>query len=234
MLFCLGGDPARQEALGPFLSLYIDRINRLINRPGKHRCALVLDEFGTVRAASVLNTVAVGRANDIFSLLVVQDISQLRMNYSRAEADTVMNMTGNIICGQVGGETARWVSERFPAKTDYKTTVSVNSLDTSFSKSEHSTPTVSPATVGNLSSGEFVGILADDPDNEMELKAFHAKITKRPGVELEEELPIVREVTQVMIEENFLRIKMEVHQMVESEMKRIVGNPALKEYVVRH
>lgn len=233
MLFCLGGDPARQEALGPFLSLYIDRINKLVNRTGRRRCALVLDEFGTVRAASVLNTVAVGRANDIFSLLVVQDISQLRMNYSRAEADSVMNMTGNLICGQVGGETARWVSERFPSKTDYKTTVSVNSVDTSISKSEHSNPSISTATIANLSSGEFVGILADDPDNEMSQKAFHAKIVKRPGVGLKEELPVVREVTTAMVEENYLRIKTEVRELVDTEMKRILSNPALKEYVVK-
>ncbi|MBN8856072.1 MAG: hypothetical protein BGO55_16585 [Sphingobacteriales bacterium 50-39] len=233
-IFCLGGDPARQEALGPFLSLYIDRINKLINRPGMLRCALVVDEFSTVRAASVLNTVAVGRSHNIFSLLVVQDISQLRMSYSRAEADAVMNMTGNLICGQVGGETARWVSERFPSKIEHKTTVSVNSADTSISKTEQSNASISPATIANLSSGEFVGILADDPDNEMVLKAFHAKIIKRPGVELKEELPIVREVTPAMIEENFLRVKKEVQELVDSEMKRILSSPVLKEYVVRH
>ncbi|HVU84821.1 MAG TPA: TraM recognition domain-containing protein, partial [Puia sp.] len=233
MVFCLGGDPARQEALGPFLSLYIDRINKLINQPGRPPCALVLDEFATVRAASVLNTVSVGRSHNIFSLLVVQDINQLRMNYSRAEADTVLNMTGNLICGQVGGETARWVSERFPAQTDYKTTVSVNSVDTSISKSEHSHPAISPATIANLSSGEFVGILADDPDKEMALKAFHAKIIKRPGVELEAELPVVREVTLAMVEENYLRIKNEVLQLVDLEVKRILSSPKLKGYAVR-
>jgi len=232
-IFCLGGDPARQEALGPFLSLFIDRTNRLINRPGRPRCAMVLDEFGSVRAASVLNTMAVGRANNIFSLLVVQDVSQLRMNYSRAESDTVMNMTGNVICGQVGGETARWMSEQFPSKVEHKTTVSVNSTDTSISRSEQSTLTISPATIANLSSGEFVGVLADDPDNEMALKAFHAKIIKRPGVELEEELPIVREVTAAMVQENFLQIKKEVRDLVDTEMRRIANSPRLREYMVK-
>jgi len=109
----------------------------------------------------------------------------------------------------------------------------VKSCDTSISKSEHSNPSISPATIANLSSGEFVGILVDDPDNEMALKVFHAKIIKRPGVELKEELPVVREVTRAMIEENFLRIKLEVLQLVDSEVKRISSNPALKEFVVR-
>lgn len=233
-LFCLGGDPARQEALGPFLSLYIDRINTLVNRPGRLRCGLVVDEFGAVRAGSLLNTMAVGRDNDIISFLVVQDINQLRIKYSRAETDTVMNMTGNLICGQIGGETAEWVSKRFLAKTDHKTTISVNSADISISKTEQSNPSISPATIANLSSGEFVGILADDPYNEMELKAFHAKIVKRPGVELKEELPIVREVTPAMVRENFLGIKKEIRELVDSEMKRIATTPSLKQYIVRH
>lgn len=232
-IFCLGGDPARQEALEPFLSLYIDRANKLINRPSRLSCAVVVDEFAAVRAASVLNTMAVGRDHNIVTFLVVQDVSQLRLSYSRDEADTVMNMTGNLICGQVGGETARWVSERFPAKMDYKTTVSVNSADTSISKAEHTNPSISPATIANLSAGEFVGILADDPDNEMALKAFHAKIVKRPGVEINEELPIVREVTQAMVEENYRRIKLEVEELVVLEMKRIMSAPALSKYVVK-
>jgi len=167
-------------------------------------------------------------------LLVVQEMNQLRTNYSRAEADTVINMTGNLICGQVGGETAEWVSKRFLSKTDHKTTVSVNSMDTSVSKTEQSNPSISPATVSNLSSGEFVGILADDPDNEMVLKAFHAKIIKHPGVGLKKELPVVREVTSALIEENYLRIKREVQELVDSEMKRIANTPALKQYIVKH
>lgn len=232
-VFCLGGDPARHEALAPMLSLYIDRINSLVNRPGRLPCALVVDEFATVRAASVLKTVSVGRSHNIFSLLVVQDVSQLRTNYSRAEADTVMNMTGNVICGQVGGETARWMSERFPGKIEHKTTVSVNSADTSISRSEQSTPSVSPATIANLSCGQFVGVLADDPDNEMALKAFHSKIVKMPGIELNEELPIVREVTAAMVEENFLQIKREVRELVDTEMKRIANSPRLREYMVK-
>ena len=97
----------------------------------------------------------------------MQDLSQLRLQYSRAEADTVMNMTGNLICGQVGGETARWISERFLAVLKYRTTVSVNSMDTSVSKSDHSDASISPATLATLSSGESVGIPADNPDNEM-------------------------------------------------------------------
>jgi hypothetical protein len=91
-----------------------------------------------------------------------------------------------------------------------------------------------PATIANLSSGEFVGILADDPDNEMALKAFHAKIIKRPGIEIKEDLPIVREVTEAMVQENFLQVKKEVQELVNSEMTRITNTPGLQKYIVRN
>jgi len=232
-ILCLGGDPARQEALAPILSLYIDRINKRINRPGQYPCALVLDEFATVRAASVLQTVSVGRAHNIIPILVVQDLNQLRILYSRAEADAILNMTGNLICGQVGGETARLVSERFPPLVEHKMSVSVNSMDTSVSKSEQSNPSIRPATIATLSSGEFVGILADDPDQEMELKAFHAKIVKDPVKVDVRELPVVRELGPDEVEENFRRVKREVAELVDGEMGRIMSDPVMKTRVVK-
>ena len=106
-IFCLGGDPTRAEALAPVLSLFIDRLTRICNRPGQHPCALILDEFATVRAYTMLSTIATARANDIIPILAIQDVSQLRTLYSRNEADEIVNVTGNLLWGQAGGETAR-------------------------------------------------------------------------------------------------------------------------------
>jgi hypothetical protein len=95
------------------------------------------------------------------------------------------------------------VSERFPAVEQYKTTVSVNSTDTSVSKSEQSNPAITPATIATLSSGEFVDILADDPGRAMELKTFHAKEVKEDAGVFLGELPVVREIEVGEIEEKF-------------------------------
>jgi len=227
-VLCLGGDPARQGALAPVLSLYIDRLNNLINKPGRYPCALVLDEFASVRATSVLQTMALGRSNNIIPFLVVQDLSQLQILYTKAEADTILNMTGNLICGQVGGETARWISERFPGVVQHRTTVSVNSSDTSVSRSEQSSSAISTATLATLSSGEFVGILADDPGKEMRLKAFHARIVKEAVEDEVGELPVVREISPGEVEENFRRVKREVEELVDGEMRRILKDPVLR------
>jgi hypothetical protein len=234
-ILCLGGDPMKQEALAPVLSLYIDRLNKRINTPGKHPCALVLDEFATVRATSVLTTVTTGRSNDIIPIICVQDINQLRTTYTREEADQFMNITGNLVCGQTTGDTAGWVSERFHQVVQYRTTVSVNSSDTSVSKSEQSTDAVSTATLASLSSGEFVGIVADDPATPIKLKGFHARFIKQgedtvvPAVEL----PVVREVDEGVLQANFDRIVREVGELVAEETKRIMNDPALKQWVVR-
>lgn len=233
-ILCLGGDSVRQLALAPVMSLYIDRLNNCINRPGRRPCALVLDEFGTVRAASVLNTIATARSNDIIPILSVQDLSQLQTQYSNAEANQIMNISGNLICGQAGGDTARWVSERFDSVVQYKTTVAVNSSDTSVSKSEQAVATVSPAVIATLSSGEFVGVVADDPARKVERKRFHAEIIKEETVSTGvEKLPIVRAVTEMEVDENFERVKKDINELVELEMKRIMGDPALKGKVVK-
>lgn len=234
-ILCLGGDPPRREALAPVMSLYIDRLNQQINCKGGYPCAQVLDEFATVRATSVLNTITTARSNDVITLVSVQDITQLRTHYTEAEADQYMNTPGNLICGQVAGETARWVSERFHSIVQYKTTVSVNSRDTSVSKAEQSVDSISPAIIGDLSSGEFVGVVSDDPEQKLKLKGFHASIILEPSEEEPPavELPIVREVTDQMLEENYRRIQNEVTQLVKSEMKRILADPALKQFIVK-
>ena len=174
-LFCLGGDPSRIEALAPVISLYIDRLTQICNRPGQYRCALVCDEFATVRAYNMVSTVATGRSNNIISILAIQDISQLRTRYSHQEADTLINISGNLLCGQVGGETARWVADRFPRILQDRSSVSVNSNDTSISTSQQWEPTVPQATVSTLSSGEFLGITADEPGRELEIKNVPCK-----------------------------------------------------------
>jgi hypothetical protein len=227
-IFCLGGDPPRQEALAPVLSLYIDRLNKLINRQGRYKCAIVCDEFATVRAASVLTTIATARSNDIIPILAVQDLNQLRTQYSREEADLLLNIAGNLISGQLGGETARWISERFPPITGYKTTVSMNSSDTSISKSEQTTGAVSPSLIATLSSGEFVGIVADDPDRRLSLKAFHATIEKEePGKKERKAMPIVRDVKPGDVTEAFMKVKRDIRELEETEMQRILEDPTL-------
>ena len=221
-VFCLGGDPVRQEALAPVLSLYIDRLNKMVNQKGKHPCALVCEEFATVRAASILTTIATARSNNIIPIIVLQDLSQARMLYSRDEADLLLNISGNLLCGQVGGETARLVSERFPKILQDRTSISTNSSDTSINQSQQWEMSVTPATIAALSSGEFLGLIADNPGEELEYKAFHAKLDHGQAVKDRDTmlpLPVVHNIDEFAIQENFLRVRKEVLDMVEMELR---------------
>lgn len=224
-ILCLAGDPQRMEALAPVLSLYIDRLNRLSNQPGRYPCAMICDEFGTVRAYSMTTTIATGRSNQIVPILAVQDLSQLRTQYSRDEADLFLNITGNVFCGQVGGETARWMSERFPTIQQEKPSISHNSNDLSVSTTLQREPTVNQATIASLSSGEFVGVLSDDPDNELQLKVFHGKILREsaddPASPWVYALPVVREVDEAGVKTVFERVKEDIRVLMAAEVERV-------------
>ena len=231
---CLAAHSSRREALAPIISLLIDRLNRKIDSSGGYPCALVIDEFATIRAKNVLETIATGRSNNITTIIAVQDVNQLRSTYTRAEAEQVMNTPGNLICGQITGETARWVKERFDSVIDYKTTVSINSSDTSVARSEQSKDAITTATLAALSSGEFVGVLADDPDTPLIIKNFHAKLKKDPSDNLPPaELPIIEPVDKDLLMENSNRIKSEIVQLVATETKRIMKDPALQKFIVK-
>lgn len=223
-ILCLGGNPTRMEALAPVLSLYIDRINRVCNQPGQHPFAVVCDEFATVRAASVLTTMATGRSNNIIPILAVQDLSQLRTLYSRDEAEWIMNVSANVLCGQVGGETARRISERFPKILREKASISVNGSDTSVSRHQEWETVVTPATVANLSAGEFLGILSDDPTQEMQLKAFQSRLVREKKDDgIRRELPIVREVDDGVLRVAYEQVRVDIEGIVVAVERGVMG-----------
>jgi len=234
-ILCLGGDPRRQEALGPVLSLYIDRLTRLVNVPGRYPCALVCDEFATVRAYSMAGTIATARSNNIVPVIAIQDMTQLRTQYSRDEADGFLNIAGNILCGQVGGETSQRVAERFPRVLQERQSVSTNSSDTSLSWSQQWEPSVCQATISALSSGEFLGIVTDDPDTPLELKAFHARLIRaaEEDAPTPEELPVVQEVDATAIRENFDRVRSEVSMIISEVMERMMSDEQLAGFVIQ-
>ena len=53
---------------------------------------------------------------------------------------------------------------------------SINSNDTSISKSKQLEQAIPASTIASLSSGEFVRMVADNPDQVINLKSFHCKI----------------------------------------------------------
>jgi YWFCY protein/Type IV secretory system Conjugative DNA transfer len=235
-IVCLGSDPLKSEALAPIISLFCDRLHKIVNQKGKAKCTLIYDEFSSIRVPSIQAVIAVGRGHDIVPIIAIQDYSQLKKVYSKEEAEAIFNMTGNFISGQVSGESAKLISERFPKIMQDRESISINSSDTSISRSKQLEASVPPSTIASLSSGEFVGMMADNPDELIDLKVFHARIVNDP-IALKKEkdaylpLPPVRKVDQASIQANYEQIKQDVQDIVESVMEEVQNDPA-KEHVL--
>lgn len=175
-IVCMGNNPQKSQIYGAVISLYIAALTRLINKKGNHKCSLIFDEFPTIYFNGIDSLIATARSNKVATTLAVQDASQLIFHYGKEQADVIMNITGNIISGQVTGTTAKALSDRFGKIMQDRESYSINSNDTSVSRSKQLEMAIPISTIASLSSGEFVGMIADDPDEKMELKAFCCEI----------------------------------------------------------
>jgi len=220
-IICLGNNPQKQQVYGAVLSLYISRAIKLVNQKARLKSSLIFDEFPTIYFNGIDSLIATARSNKVATTLAVQDYSQLKKDYGRDQAEVVMNIVGNVISGQVSGETAKQLSERFGRIVQQRESVSVNSSDTSVSRSTQLDAAVPPATIASLSSGEFVGTVADDPQCPIALKTFHASITNDHAAIAREEkgyvpVPVIRELDAYTVQENYTRIREDVQQIIRS------------------
>jgi hypothetical protein len=233
-IFCLGNNTQQQEALAPILSLFVDRLNKMINQPNKYPCAQVCDEFASIRAASVMRTIATGRSNKIITAIAVQDYSQLKLMYSKEEAEIIFNITGNVISGQVSGETAKLLSERFAKIFQDRASMSINSSDTTVSRSKQLEQSIPASTISSLSSGEFVGLVADNPDEPIALKGFRASIVNEPNKNGTQPKPnpAVGPKENLYVGLIYSAIKKDVQQIVDQTMETLINDPQLAYLIV--
>ena len=211
-IVCLANNPQKQEVYGAVLSLYISRMTKLVNQRNKTKSSLIFDEFPTIYFRGIDSLIATARSNKVATTIAVQDYSQLKNEYSREQAEVIMNIMGNIISGQVSGDTAKFLSEKFGRILQSKESISINASDTSVSRSQQLEQAVPASVISSLSSGEFVGIMADNPDTVIDLKAFHCKvINKHKALEKEaaayQAIPPFKKVDDSIIQLNFYQIK---------------------------
>ncbi len=239
-IVCVGNNPQKTQVYGAVLSLYVSRMLKLVNQKGKLPSSLVFDEFPTIYiggASGIEGTIAQARSNLVATILAVQDISQLRKDYGKESADVIFSIVGNVISGQVVGDTAKTLSERFGKIMQERESLSINASDTSISKSTQLESAIPASTISNLSSGEFVGAVADNPDQKIPQKIFHCEIINDHSALAAEEkayvpIPKPRQVTAEEIEDNYLRIKDEVMAIIDEEMERIYSTPELAHLLV--
>jgi hypothetical protein len=224
-IVCMGNNPQKVQTYGAVLSLYVSRMIKLVNRKGQLKSSLIFDEFPTIYLNNMDGLMATARSNKVATTLGIQDYSQLKKDYGREQAEVIMNIVGNIISGQVTGDTAKQLSERFGKINQVKESLSINSMDTSVSKSTQLDYAIPASKISTLSSGEFVGMVADEPTNKIDLKVFHNEIINDHEVIKKEEaaykpLPKIREVSEEEIMENYNKVKADIRELVAEELAK--------------
>jgi len=220
-IVCLANNPQKSQVYGAVLSLYINRINKLVNRKNQQKCSLIFDEFPTIYFNGIDNLIATARSNKVAVTLAVQDYSQLKKDYGREQAEVIMNIVGNIVFGQVTGDTAKQLSERFGKINQIKESVSINAMDTSITRSTQLDYGIPASKIASLSSGEFVGMVADDPTNKIDLKTFHCIIQNDHDFIAKEEnnyrdIPEIRNSSPKNVLLSYRRIKEDIKTLVET------------------
>ena len=240
-ILCVGNNPDRQNIYGAAPGLYNSRIVKLINKKGMLKSSVIIDELPTIYFKGLDNLIATARSNKVAVCLGFQDFSQLTRDYGDKEAKVVMNTVGNIFSGQVVGETAKTLSERFGKVLQKRQSISINRQDVSTSINTQMDALIPPSKISGLTQGMFVGSVSDNFDERIEQKIFHAEIViDAEKVRREEKaykpIPVITDFTdsdgkdcmQETVLENYNRIKTEVKQIIVDELERIKNNPELE------
>ena len=239
-LLCVGNNPDRQNIYSAALGLYNSRIVKLINKKRQLKCAVIIDELPTIYFRGLDNLIATARSNKVGVLLGFQDFSQLTRDYGEKESKVIQNTVGNIFSGQVVGETAKTLSERFGKVLQQRQSVSINRQDVSTSINTQLDSLIPASKIANLSQGTFVGAVADNFGEKIEQKIFHAEIVvDHAAVSAEEKayrkIPFINEfkdkdgndIMMQQIQRNYDQIKSDAQAILNEEIDRIKNDPEL-------
>ena len=243
-ILCVGNNPDRQNIYGAALGLYNSRIVKLINKKGQLKSSVIIDELPTIYFKGLDNLIATARSNKVAVCLGFQDFSQLVRDYGDKEAKVVINTVGNIFSGQVVGETAKTLSERFGKVLQKRQSISINRQDVSTSINTQMDSLIPPSKISGLTQGMFVGSVSDNFTERIEQKIFHAEIVVDTDKVKREEshyqpIPIINDFKDAdgndcmkqAILDNYNQIKEDVKQIVKDELERIAGDESLKHLI---
>ena len=239
-ILCVGNDPNRQSIYSAALGLYNSRIVKLINKKNQLKSSVIIDELPTIYFRGLDNLIATARSNKVAVCLGFQDFSQLVRDYGDKESKVIQNTVGNIFSGQVVGDTAKVLSERFGKILQKRQSISINRQDRSTSFSTQLDMLIPASKISSLSQGMFVGAVSDDFSQKIKQKFFHAQIlidsNRIKSQEMNyKKIPTLTSFTDYKgndhldraITDNYNQIKKDVELLVKNEIKRIENDPDL-------
>ena len=204
------------------------------------KSSVIIDELPTIYFKGLDNLIATARSNKVAVCLGFQDFSQLVRDYGDKEAKVVQNTVGNVYSGQVVGETAKTLSERFGKVLQKRQSMSINRQDVSTSINTQMDSLIPPSKISTLTQGMFVGAVSDNFDERIDQKIFHAELVVDNAKVAKETkaykpIPVITDFLDEngndnmdeMVRENYLNIKNEVKQIVAEERARISNDENL-------
>ena len=243
-ILVVGNNPDRQNIYSAALGLYNSRIVKLINKKKQLKSSVIIDELPTIYFRGLDNLIATARSNKVAVCLGFQDFSQLTRDYGDKESKVIQNTVGNVFSGQVVGETAKTLSERFGKVLQQRQSMTINRNDKSTSISTQLDSLIPASKISNLTQGMFVGAVSDNFDERIEQKIFHAEIVVdiakvTAEAKAYQPIPIIAEFLNEdgsdslseTIEANYKRVKQEILSLVESEIERIKNDAKLKHLI---
>ena len=240
----VGNNPDRQNIYSAALGLYNSRIVKLINKKKQLKSSVIIDELPTIYFRGLDNLIATARSNKVAVCLGFQDFSQLTRDYGDKESKVIQNTVGNVFSGQVVGETAKTLSERFGKVLQQRQSMTINRNDKSTSISTQLDSLIPASKISNLTQGMFVGAVSDNFDERIEQKIFHAEIIVDVAkitaeTKAYQPIPIIAEFLNEdgsdslseTIEANYKCVKQEILSLVESEIERIKTDSKLRHLI---
>ena len=240
----VGNNPDRQNIYSAALGLYNSRIVKLINKKKQLKSSVIIDELPTIYFRGLDNLIATARSNKVAVCLGFQDFSQLTRDYGDKESKVIQNTVGNVFSGQVVGETAKTLSERFGKVLQQRQSMTINRNDKSTSISTQMDSLIPASKISNLTQGMFVGAVSDNFDERIDQKIFHAEIvvdSAKVSAEMKvyQPIPIIADFInedgsdnlKETIEANYKRVKQDILSLVSSEIERIKNNPHLSHLI---
>ena len=217
---------------------------KLINKKKQLKSSVIIDELPTIYFRGLENLIATARSNKVAVCLGFQDFSQLTRDYGDKESKVIQNTVGNVFSGQVVGETAKTLSERFGKVLQQRQSMIINRNDKSTFISTQMDSLIPASKISNLTQEMFVGAVSDNFDERIDQKIFHAEIVvdnAKVSAEMKayQPIPVIVDFTDEVdsdnlkktIEANYKCVKQDILSLVTNELERIKSNPNLRHLI---
>ncbi len=233
-IVCVGNNPKRESAYSAPLGLFFTQLVKEINQKNRLQSFLSIDEFPSLYTQGIDQLIATARSNKVCVLLGMQDFSQITRDYGKEVADVIINICGNIFCGQVVRDTAKAVQDMFGKILQKRESVNLGKQDTTYTINTQMEFIVPESKIANFSQGQFAAKVADNFDQMLALKITNATINIDTSTRAhcnEHKLPIItnfpvdangNSLKMRILDENFKRIREDIDELVSLEMFRML------------